>query len=116
MFYIKIIDGQIIPISGIVDESDTTIVKLEQNVPPYVKGRQVPNFIGIDISVTPPVANFTIVDVSVNDRKLMLIHQLESMKERNLITLETAFQRIDAITNCITHDDIDAYEQSIQQS
>lgn len=117
MLYIIIENGQITPISDYSKIKDTpSAVHVTQNIPPYIKGRQVPNFLGIDITVSPPVANYNILDVSVNDRKLSLINQVEYMKDKNIITLEIAFQRIDTITNCITHDDLDAYEQSINQS
>lgn len=116
--FVKIINNQFEPITGLdVDYNDPSIVKVIENIPPYIKGRQTPCFTGIiDLTQTPPVTNYTIVDISVNDRKMNLINLTEILKTSNNISLETAFQRIDAITNCITHDDIDAFEQSIQQS
>jgi hypothetical protein len=115
--FIKIINNRIVPIEDPTTiGTDPTIVEVTQHIPPYIKGRQVINFIGVDITVSPPIANYNILDLPVNDRKLYLINLVEYQKSKNRITLETAFQRIDAITNCITHDDIDAYEQSIQQS
>lgn len=117
MLLIKIVNGQMTPVTDLSSiQSDPTIFQVTQNIPPYIKGRQIPNFLGIDISVSPPIANYSILDVTINDRKLSLVNQVEFLKDKNIITLETAFQRIDAITNCITHDDIDAFEQSIQQS
>lgn len=112
--FIKIENNKIVPIEDpSTIGSDPTIVEVSQNIPPYIKGRQVVNFIGINISVTPPVANYSILDMPVNERKLYLINQIEFQKSKNRISLETAFQRIDQITSCITHDDIDAYEASL---
>jgi hypothetical protein len=93
--------------------TDPAILEIKENIPPFIKGRQELSNFELDYSTFPPEANYTIKDVPINTRKLNLISQVEFMKDKNMITLETAFQRIDQITNCITHDDLDVYEQSL---